>query len=140
MVISQKMKALNLRTIFLGLLLAQGSFYFIAFVHTLLDMFTQIRLSKLLIAYVLWGYPPIIVSGIYIGYSRARQKILVGACVGALFYFILSSMRILIPAPYFDHSFKPLYFILGLVRNGFVCSIVAWLTHTVLKRKEREIR
>jgi hypothetical protein len=45
-VISKKMKALSFRTIFLGLLLALGSFYFIAFVHNLLDMFTQIRLKQ----------------------------------------------------------------------------------------------
>ena len=109
--------------------------------HTLLDMFMQIRLKKPLNAYLLWGYSPMIVSGIYIGFSRVREKVLNGALVGALFYFILWLISdVLIPAPRFDHSFKPLSFALGLVRNGFVCSIVAWLTCTVLKKRRREVR
>jgi hypothetical protein len=139
-VISKKMKALSFRTIFLGLLLALGSFYFIAFVHNLLDMFTQIRLKKPLSAYILWGYFPMIVSGIYIGFSRVREKVLNGALAGALFYFVLWLISdVLIPAPHFNHSFKPFSFGLGLVSNGFVCSIVAWLTHTILKKRRREV-
>ena len=119
---------------------ALGSFYLITFMHTLLDMFTQIRLKKPLSAYLLWGYSPMIVSGIYIGFSRVREKVLNGALVGALFYFILWLISdVLIPAPRFDHSFKPLSFGLGLVRNGFVCSIVAWLTYTVFEKRRREI-
>lgn len=135
---SEKTKSLNLRIIFLGLLMALGIFYFIPFVHTLLTMFTQIKLNKPLIAYLLWGYLPIIVSGIYIGYSRAGEKVLIGACVGALFYFTSSLIGTLIPAPHFDHSFKPLSFGFGLVRNGIVCSIVAWLTFAVCKKRRRK--
>jgi hypothetical protein len=134
------MKNANFKIIFVALLLALGTFYLVAFIHTLLDFLTQIRLKKPLSAYLLWGYLPMVLSGIYIGLSRAREKVLIGASVGALFYFILWLISdILIPAPHFDHSFKPFSFGLGLVRNGFVCSIVAWLTHTVLKRRRREI-
>jgi len=123
----------------LALILALGSFYLITFVHTLLDLLTQIRLNKPLNAYLLWGYSPLIVSGIYIGFARVREKILNGALVGVLFYFILWLISdVLVPAPHFDHSFRPLSFGLGLVRNGFVCSIVAWLTHTVYKRRRQE--
>jgi len=138
-VISKKMKTLSIRTIFVGLLLALASFYLITFIHTLLDLLTQIRLKKPLNEYLLWGYSPIILSGIYIGFSRVKKTTLIGAFVGALFYFFLwLIIDVLIPAPHSDHSFKPLSFGLGLVRNGFVCSIVAWLTHTVLKRRKRE--
>jgi hypothetical protein len=51
-VISKKMKTLSFRTIFVGLLLALGSFYLLTFMHTLLDMLTQIRLKKPLNAYL----------------------------------------------------------------------------------------
>jgi len=129
---------LNFKTIFTGLFLAVISSLLIVFGHTLLDMFTQINLKMPLTAYLFWGYLPMIVSGIYIGLSRARQKVLIGACVGALFFFILSVMRILKPIPYFPYSFKPLSFFLGLVRNGVICSIAAWLTYTVFKRKRQE--
>ncbi len=132
------MNTLNFKTIFIGLFLAVISSLLIAFGHTLLDMFTQIKLKMPLTAYLFWGYLPMIVSGIYIGLSRARQKVLIGACVGALFYFFLSAMRILIPIPYFSHSFKPFPFFLGLVRNGVICSIAAWLTYTVFKRRRQE--
>jgi hypothetical protein len=134
------MKTLRGRTIFVGLLLTLGSFYLITFMHTLLDMFTQIRLKKPLNAYLLWGYSPMIVSGIYIGFSRVREKALNGALVGGLFYLILWLISdILMPLPPFDHSFKPLSFGLGLVRNGFACSVVAWLTYTVFKKRRRKV-
>jgi len=133
------MKTLSFRTIIIGALLAVGLFYLITFMHTLLDMFTQIRLNRPLNAYLLWGYFPMIVSGIYIGFSRVKGKILNGALAGALFYLILCLINdVLIPASHFDHSFKPLSFGLGIVRNGFVCSIFAWLTHIVLKGRRRE--
>jgi hypothetical protein len=103
-------------------------------------MLTQIRLKIPLTAYLFWGYLPMIVSGIYIGFAKVREKIIIGALVGGLFYLILWLISdILMPHPRFDHSFNPLSLGLGLVRNGFVCSIVAWLTHTVLKRRKREI-
>ena len=134
------MKSLTFRTILIGVLVALGTFYFVAFIHTLFDFSTQIRLKEPLNAYLLWGYFPMIVSGIYIGFSRVREKVRNGALAGALFYFILWLINdVLVPAPHFDHSFKPLSFGLGLVRNGFVCSIVAWLTYTVSKRRRREV-
>ena len=140
-VISKKMKTLSIRTILVGLLLALGSFYLIIFIHTLLDFVTQIKLKKPLNSYLLWGYSPMIVSGIYIGFSKVREKVLNGVLAGALFYFILWLISdVLIPAPHFDHSFKPLSFGLGLVRNGFTCAIVAWLTYTVLKRRRPEVK
>ncbi len=140
-VISKRMKYLNFRTIIVGLLLALVSSHLIIFTHTLLDMLTQIRLKIPLTAYLFWGYLPMIVSGIYIGFSRTREKVLIGALVGGLFYLILWLISdILMPLPRFDHSFKPLSFGLGLVRNGFACSIVAWLTCTVLKKRRREVR
>ncbi len=139
-VISEKMKSLSFRIIIVGFLLATGIFYLITFMHTLLEMLTQIRLKKPLSAYILWGYFPMIVSGIYIGFSRVREKVINGVIAGVLFYFVLWLISdVLAPSPYFDHSFKPLSFALGLVRNGFICAIVAWLTHTVLKRRNREI-
>ena len=140
LVISKKMKTLSFRTIFVGFLLALGSFYLITFMHTLLDMVTQIRLKKPLNTYLLWGYSPMIASGIYIGFARVREKILNGALVGVLFYSILWLISdVLIPAPHFDHSSKPFSFGLGLVCNGFVCSIVALLTYMVFKKRRQEV-
>jgi hypothetical protein len=134
------MKALNFRTIFVALFLALLCSHLIVFLHTLLDMLTQIRLKIPLTAYLFWGYLPMIVSGIYIGVSRTKKTVLIGALVGGLFYVILWFIsHIWMPLPRFDHSFKPLSFGFGLVGTGFVCSIVAWLTHTVLKRRNREI-
>ena len=133
------MKTLSIRTIFVALLFALGISYLFPFAHTLLELLTQIRLQKPLIAYILWGYSPVIASGIYIGLSGVRGKVLNGVLAGALFYSILwLKSRVLMPSPYFDHSFRVMTFALGLVRNGFVCSIVAWLTYTVFKRRRRE--
>jgi hypothetical protein len=131
------MKTLSIRTIFVALLLALGISYLIPFVHTLLDLLTQIRLQKPLTAYILWGYCPVIVAGIYIGFSRETEKLLNGAFAGALFYLVVWFIsHVLIPAPGFHHSFKPLSFGLGLVRNGFLCSIVAWLSYAVFRRRQ----
>jgi hypothetical protein len=131
------MKTPSIRTIFVSLLVALGIFYLVAFVHTLLDFFTHIRLNKPLSAYLFWGYLPMIASGMYIAFSRVRGKLLCGALVGALFYVIQFIVTdVLIRAPHFDHSFKPLSFGLGLVCNGCVCSFVVWLTDTLfIKRR-----
>ncbi len=137
-VISREMNTVNLKTIFVALFLAVISAHLIVFGHTLLDMLTQTKLKMPLTAYLFLGYLPMIISGIYIGLSRARQKVLIGACVGALFYFTSSLMRILIPIPYFHHSFRPLSFLLGLVRNGLVCSVATWLTYAVFKKRREE--
>lgn len=135
-----KMKTLSIRTTFVALLLAVGISYLIPFVHTLLDLLTGIRLPRPLTAYILWGYSPVIVAGIYIGFSGVRGRVLNGVLAGALFYLIVwLTSNVLIPSPYFHHLFKPLSFGLGLVRNGFVCSIVAWLTYTVVKKRRREV-
>jgi hypothetical protein len=134
------MKKANFKTILVGLLFALGSFYLIIFIHTLLDLVTQIRLKKPLNAYLLWGYSPMIVSGIYIGFSGVKKTPLIGASVGVLFYFFSwLVIDILIPAPYSDHSFKPLSFGFGLLRNGFLCSLIAWLIYTVSKKGKREV-
>ena len=97
-----KMKTLSIRTIFVALLLAVGISYLIPFVHTLLDLLTGIRLPRPLTAYILWGYSPVIVAGIYIDFSGVRGRVLNGVLAGALFYLIVwLTSNVLIPSPYF---------------------------------------
>jgi len=135
------MNTVNFKTIFVGLFLAVISSHLIVFGHTVLDMLTQTKLKMPLTAYLFWGYLPMIVSGMYVGFSTAKGKVLIAALVGGLFYSVLwliSSVSIL--SSRFDHSLNPVSFALGLVRNGFVCSVAAWVTHTVLKRRRREVK
>jgi putative membrane protein (TIGR04086 family) len=133
-----KMKTDNFKIIIVGVLLAIGIFYFFPLIHTIL-YFMQIRLEKPLGAYFrMMVYLPLIVAGIYVGFSKAEQNVLHGALVGIIYYLILwLIINVFWPAPYFDHSFKPLIFSYGIVRDGLICAIVAWLTNTILKRRRQ---
>jgi len=133
-----KMKTDNFKIIIVGVLLAIGIFYFFPLIHTIL-YFMQIRLEKPLGAYFrMMVYLPLIVAGIYVGFSKAEQNVLNGALVGIIYYLILWLINnVFLQAPYFDHSFKPLIFSYGIVRDGLICAIVAWLTNTILKRRRQ---
>jgi|GEM_PF-3141139 len=76
-----KMKTDNFKIIIVGVLLAIGIFYFFPLIHTIL-YFMQIRLEKPLGAYFrMMVYLPLIVAGIYVGFSKAEQNVLHGALV-----------------------------------------------------------
>ena len=127
----------------MGLFISLGSFFLITFIDTLLlSVIIGIGLRKPLNEYLLWGYSPMILSGLYIGLSKARKILFVGTIVGVLFRFILWLINdILIPSPYFDHSLRPLHFGLGMLYSGLSCSLIAWITHMISdKRKQSASR
>ena len=133
------MKNKNFKTILIGLVIALGSFHMIIFIHTLLGMLTDIKLNKPLNEYLLWGYSPMILSGLYIGFSKRTKTVLIAAFVGALFYFFSWLIAdVLLPSQYFDHSFKPLSFGFGLLRNAFSCALIAWLTYLFTIRNKSD--
>jgi putative membrane protein (TIGR04086 family) len=133
------MKTENFKIIFIGLLLAIGLFYLVPFIQTIL-YFMQMRLEIPFAYFRVIVNLPLIVAGIYVGFSKAEQNVLNGALVGIIYYLILWLINnVFLQAPYFDHSFKPLIFGYGIVRNGLICSIVAWLINTILKRRRQQI-
>jgi hypothetical protein len=138
--VTNKMKTENFKIIFIGLLLAIGIFSLFPFIDTIL-YFMQIRLEKPLGAYFrIMDYLPLIVAGIYVGFSKAEQNMLNGALVGIIYYPILwLIINVIWASPYFDHSFKLLFFSHRVVRYGLICSIIAWLTKTILKRRRQQI-
>jgi hypothetical protein len=130
------MKKEYFKIIFVGLLLALGSDQLIVLTQTLYYMLTGSSFNIILFINSLslsgWVSYPIIVSGIYIGFSEVKGKILAGAVVGILYY--LTGWLYLLLGPGFYYSFKALSFGFEIVRKGFECAIVAWLTYLALRK------
>ena len=135
------MNKTNIKTIIIGVLIALGSFYLITFIETILNFTMGISFKKPLSEYLLWGYSPIIFSGVYVGFSKATKKIIIGIIIGLLFRLLLWLMLdVLIPDPYFDHTFKLSSFSFGVARHALLCALLAWSSHQLIqKMKQKEI-
>jgi hypothetical protein len=130
------MNKTNIKTIITGILIALGSFYLITFIETILNFSMGISFKKPLSEYLLWGYSPIVLSGVYVGFSKATRKIIIGIIIGLLFRLSLwLILDVLIPAPYFDHSFSPLSFGVGVARNSVLCGVIAWGSYKLIQRR-----
>jgi hypothetical protein len=79
------MKTENFKIIIIGLLLAIGLFYLFPFIQTIL-YFMQIRLEIPFAYFRIIVNLPLIVAGIYVGFSKAEHNVLHGALVGIIYY------------------------------------------------------
>ncbi|MGD0279227.1 MAG: hypothetical protein ABSC11_07960 [Smithella sp.] len=135
-----KMKTENFKIIFIGLLIVITLFFLVNFIHTILNFTPISQEIPLGACFRIMANLPLIVAGIYVGFSKAEQNVLNGALIGIISYLIIWLMlNVFWPSPYFDHSFKPLIIGYGIVRNGLICSAASWLTNTILKRRRQQI-
>ena len=123
------MKKIHLGTIFIGLLISWGVEVLIPFVHTILDFIMKTSLSHPLRYYLLWGYLAVVLSGIYVGLSKANYKIINGAVVGMVYYITFALfIRILLNR---NLSEGLLSFGYAFLKHGFICAVAAWGTYRV---------
>lgn len=132
------MNKTNIKTITIGVAIALVSFYSITFIDTLLGFAFGVQLRKPLGEYLLWGYTPLILSGIYIGISKAKMIILIGAIVAILSHIARwLIIDVLFPSPYFDHSFRSFPFGFGLIISIIICGTVAFITKDLRRIQAR---
>ena len=126
------MKQINLKIVIIGILISCGvNILILPFIQTILGLATSIHFDQPLSHYLLWGYFPSVIAGVYIGFSKAKNKILNGALVGILYlptWYLF--IEIAMPSKYFD--FDLLSFVYGLLRYGFACAIVSWCSYKII--------
>jgi hypothetical protein len=126
------MKKPNLRTVIIGLLISWSTEIFIPFIQTMLDFTIRPNLRYPLTHYLLWGYLPVVLSGIYVGLSKTNNKIINGFLVGVFYYVIFSLFVGIVINRHFGDSF----FLFGyaILMRGIICGAVAWSAYKVRVR------
>jgi hypothetical protein len=133
------MKRIEPRIVVIGLLISLGVDCLIPLVHTILDFLIRTNLRYPLTHYLLWGHLGVVLSGIYIGLSKANNKIINGIIVGML-YYIISILFIGIVTN--RHLWEGLFpFGYAFIKSGFICAAVAWGTYRIkIWLKTRKLR
>jgi hypothetical protein len=118
------MKSIHFRTVIVGLLISWGIEALIPLIHTILDFVIRTNLRYPLTHYLLWGYLAVVLSGIYVGFSKTNNKAINGLVVGIFYYAFLSLFIGLITGRHLWSDL--LLFGYALLKRGFICAIVAW--------------
>jgi len=117
-------KRIHFRTVIIGLLISWGVEALIPLIHTILDFFIGTNLSYPLTHYLLWGYLAVVLSGIYVGFSKTNNKVINGIVVGIFYYVFL---RLFIGLITGRHLWSDLLsFGYALIKRGVICTMVAW--------------
>lgn len=118
------MKKIHFRTIIIGLLISWGVEVLIPLIHTILDFVIRTNLRYPLMHYLLWGYLAVVVSGIYIGFSRADNKVINGIVVGIVYYVTYNLFTGILTN---RHLWEGLFsFGYAFLKRGFICAVAAW--------------
>ncbi len=122
----------NIRTIVIALLICWVTDFIYPVFQTILSFGFGIEFYKPLTAYVFWGYSPLIFAGLYIGLSKAQNKLITGMIVGFTFVFIYPLYPYLLNREkYIGLSMSG--FIYRLIKWTAICALGAWSTHNIVK-------
>jgi len=123
------MKKIHIRTIIIGLLISWGVEVLIPLIHTIIDFIIRTNLRYPLTHYLLWGYLAVVLSGIYVGFSKTNSKVINGIVVG-IFYHVTYSLfvGVMTNRPLWDSLFSFGY---EFLTRSFICAIVAWVTYKI---------
>jgi hypothetical protein len=123
------MKRINLRTLIIGLAISLAVEFLIPLIHTAVDFIVRTNLRYPLTHYLLWGYLPVLLSGIYVGLSGTDNKITNGIIVGIFYYVIFV---LIVGATTGRHLWGSTYsFGFALLSRGFICATLAWCTSRI---------
>jgi hypothetical protein len=78
----------------------------------------------------LWRYSSIVIAGIYVGLSKVKNKLLIGAVVGLLYLPISNILALVIVNK--QISFNLIQYTLRLLIRGLVCAFAAWSTCMII--------
>lgn len=140
------MKQINFRVIIFGLLISLGVRQFIILIQTTLGFLDIRDVTDPIVSYLLMWRFYLVITGIYIGFSRVKNKIIYGGIVGILhdltswlFYMIVIQMLALRHPDLSSHEFKFNLLVFGykLLECGFICAIVSWGTYKIILRRKR---
>jgi len=124
------MKKINFRVLIVGLFISWGIFLLIPLIQTILELISIRSFRYPLGHYLLRGYLPLILSGIYVGFSEAKHKMIHAVFLGVLFCITTSIIfDVAIPNPY--SRFRPNLYSLGYatLKGTLICGVSSWLTY-----------
>ena len=128
---------IDIRLILIASLIAVlMSIFVFPFLQTILDFFTDIELDRPIGAYLLWGYFPLLLAGLYVGFFAKESVIINGVVVGVLYSFILDLFYIIFIRNMADIGLMSKIY--GPIRDGILCSLIALATFKIsqlLKKK-----
>ena len=75
----------NLKIAIVAILLSWATNPMLMLIHTGIRFISEIKLDAPLSAYFIYGYFPLIVAGIYIGFSKTTSRIQIGILVSILY-------------------------------------------------------
>ena len=124
------MKKINLRVLIVGHLISWGIFLMISLIQNILGIMSIRSFRYPLGHYLLRGYLPFILSGIYVGFSEARHKVTYAIFLAILFGITtLLIFDVAIPNP--SSRFRPNLYSLGYatLKDTLICAASSWLAH-----------
>jgi hypothetical protein len=123
------MKSIDFRSVVIGLFISLGMECLIPLVHTILDFVIRTNLRYPLTHYLLWGHLGVVLSGVYIGLSKAHNKVINGMIVGMLYYVISTLFIGIVTNRHLWEGLFPLGY--AFIKRGFICAAVSWGTFRI---------
>lgn len=112
-------------------------YFIVPFIQTSLELFSNITIDAPLGAYLLWGYSPILLAGIFSGIFFKKNVFINGLLTGALFNIYFKSYYLLFIENSEINLTNGMY---SLVRDSFMCGLVAIATFFIFARFNTKIK
>ena len=120
-------KLISIASLFAVLL----SFFVFPLLNTLLYFLTDIELDRPIGAYLLCGYFPLLLAGLYVGFSAKKNVIINGVVVGIVYSIILDLFSIILIRNITNISCMSMIY--GPIEDGIICGLIAWTTFKIVE-------
>jgi hypothetical protein len=124
------MKRIKFKTIIVGLLISLAIEVLMPIIQTILELSpVGINFHHPLTYYLLWGYLAVVLSGIYVGFSKTNDKIINGMMVGIFYYIIFGLFGKLIICHHLGNNL--LSYGYAMLKHALICAIAAWSSYKI---------
>lgn len=115
------------------------SIFVFPLLDTLLYFLTDIQLDRPIGAYLLRGYFPLLLAGLYVGFSAKKSVFINGVVVGVVYSFTHDLISIIFIKSITDINWMSMIY--GPIEDGVLCGLIAWITFKIvelLKKKGQQ--
>ena len=113
------------------------SLFVLPLLHTFLNIFTDMELDRPIGAYLLWGYFPLSLAGLYVGYSAKKNILINGVVVGIVYSLGHDLYSIILIRNSWNINWMSMIY--GLVKYAIFCGLISLATFKIinfLKKKD----
>ena len=115
------------------------SIFVFPLLQTLLSFLTDTQLDRPIGAYLLRGYFPLLLAGLYVGFSAKKSVFINGVVVGVVYSFTHDLISIIFIKSITDINWMSMIY--GPIEDGVLCGLIAWITFKIvelLKKKGQQ--